>query len=139
MADRTTGRTPAEGADPMVDHPTHYNSHPSGIECIDLIEHLNNNVGSAVKYIFRLGEKGKPVQDLEKAIWFLRREHDRLRRDGTPSTRPPETTWSAVIHAEENPHVRSFYRLVRSGQYLTAAQVLEEYATRVLDVNTLTS
>lgn len=41
-----------------VDHPAHYNSHPSGIECIDVVENMGFNVGNAVKYLWRADLKG---------------------------------------------------------------------------------
>lgn len=64
-----------------VYHPPHYISHPSGIECITITRHMNFNLGNAVKYIWRAGEKGgegNKVEDLEKAIWYLRDEVERL-------------------------------------------------------------
>ncbi len=61
-----------------VNHPVHYCSHPSGIEVIQITEHMNFNLGNAVKYILRSGLKGKEKQDLEKAIWYLQRELARL-------------------------------------------------------------
>ena len=61
-----------------VNNPAHYTSHPSGIECIQVTEHMNFNRGNAVKYIWRCGDKGKPVEDLRKAIWYLEREIARL-------------------------------------------------------------
>lgn len=65
--------------DPAVNHPRHYNVHPSGVECIDVVEHMSFNRGNAVKYIWRAGEKdGKEIQDLRKAIWYLEREIQRL-------------------------------------------------------------
>lgn len=57
-----------------VDHPRHYNCHPSGIECIDVIEHMNFCLGNAIKYIWRAEEKGNDIQDLEKALWYVERE-----------------------------------------------------------------
>lgn len=62
-------------ADP-VNHPAHYKV--GGIETIDFIEakRLNYNLGNAVKYITRADHKGNRKQDLEKAIWYLRRELD---------------------------------------------------------------
>jgi hypothetical protein len=57
-----------------VNHPKHYNTHPSGIECIDVVEHMNFNLGNAVKYIWRADEKGNAIQDLEKAKWYVERE-----------------------------------------------------------------
>ena len=61
-----------------VNNPAHYTNHPSGIECIQVTEHMNFNRGNAVKYIWRCGDKGKPVEDLHKAIWYLEREIVRL-------------------------------------------------------------
>jgi hypothetical protein len=63
-----------------VDHPEHYNQHPAGIECIDVIEHLTFNVGSAIKYLWRAGLKpGEATDtDLNKAIWYIEREKERL-------------------------------------------------------------
>jgi len=61
-----------------VNHPSHYKNHPSGIECIEVTQHMNFNLGNAVKYIWRAGEKGKLVEDLEKAIWYLKQEIKRV-------------------------------------------------------------
>ena len=61
-----------------VNHPKHYNSHPTGIECIDIIEHFPFNLGSAMKYIWRAGLKGERAEDLEKAAWYIQREIERL-------------------------------------------------------------
>jgi hypothetical protein len=65
----------------MVNHPPHYTSHPSGVECIQITEHMNFNLGNAVKYIWRAGLKtDDPVRDLEKADFYVRREIDRLKK-----------------------------------------------------------
>ena len=64
-----------------VNHPAHYTGHPSGVECIQITEHMNFCRGNAVKYIWRAGEKGDAVQDLEKAIFYLKREISRLQSD----------------------------------------------------------
>lgn len=65
----------------IVNHPPHYNSHPSGVECIDVTEHMNFNLGNAVKYIWRAGLKSDtPVVDLQKAVWYLQREILRLEK-----------------------------------------------------------
>jgi hypothetical protein len=61
-----------------VDHPKHYNSHPSGVECITIVEHMNFNQGNAMKYLWRAGEKGNILEDLKKARWYLDREISRL-------------------------------------------------------------
>ena len=58
----------------VVNHPTHYTSHPSGIECIQITEHMGFNMGNALKYIWRADLKGKSIQDMEKAIYYIKRE-----------------------------------------------------------------
>lgn len=65
-----------------VEHPPHYTGHPSGIECIQITEHMNFCLGNAFKYIWRAGLKGDSVQDLKKAIWYLQREIDLIERNG---------------------------------------------------------
>lgn len=65
-----------------VDHPKHYNQHPTGIECIQIVEHYNFNLGNAIKYIWRAGLKSnKPIEDLEKALWYIQREIMRITID----------------------------------------------------------
>lgn len=59
-----------------VNHPEHYNSHPSGIECIEVVRHMNFNLGSVIKYLWREGLKDSEpsIQDLKKAAWYLNDE-----------------------------------------------------------------
>ena len=61
-----------------VNHPKHYNSHPSGVECIEITEYFNFNIGNAVKYCWRAGLKGEQVEDLRKARWYIDREISRI-------------------------------------------------------------
>lgn len=63
----------------LVNHPPHYTSHPSGIEAIQVTRHMNFNLGNAIKYIWRAGLKGDGIQDLQKAIFYLQDEIERLR------------------------------------------------------------
>lgn len=63
-----------------VNHPKHYTNHPSGVECIQITRHMNFNLGNAIKYIWRAGEKdaAKTIEDLQKAQWYLDDEINRL-------------------------------------------------------------
>lgn len=63
-----------------VNHPSHYTSDPSGIECIQITRHRNFNIGNAIKYLWRAGLKsGAPTeQELDKAIWYIKDEKERL-------------------------------------------------------------
>ena len=57
-----------------VDHPAHYCSHPSGIECIEITKHHDFCTGNAIKYLFRAGIKGGPekrIEDLRKAKKYI--------------------------------------------------------------------
>lgn len=63
-----------------VNHPPHYTAHPSGIEVIQLTEHMNFCLGNAVKYIMRCDHKNDPITDLRKAIWYIEREISRRER-----------------------------------------------------------
>jgi len=61
-------------------NPAHYTAHPSGVECIQITEHMNFCRGNAVKYIWRAGEKGDEIEDLKKARWYIDREIARLEK-----------------------------------------------------------
>ena len=65
----------------QVNHPKHYTSHPSGVECIEITEHMNFNLGNAIKYIWRASLKGKEIEDLRKARWYVEREIQRLLKE----------------------------------------------------------
>lgn len=66
-----------------VEHPNHYHGADNPYEAIKVIEawDLNFRLGNTVKYISRAGRKdsSKTVEDLEKALWYLQREIDRLK------------------------------------------------------------
>lgn len=63
-----------------VNHPKHYTSDPSGIECIEITRHRNFNIGNAIKYLWRAGLKDSTatIEDLDKAIWYIQDEKKRL-------------------------------------------------------------
>ncbi|MPX54918.1 DUF3310 domain-containing protein [Moraxella catarrhalis] len=63
-----------------VNHPKHYISDPSGIECIQITRHRNFNIGNAIKYLWRAGLKdgNSDIQDLQKAVWYIQDEIERL-------------------------------------------------------------
>ena len=64
----------------MVNHPSHYTSHPSGIEAIEVTRHMNFNLGNAMKYLWRAGIKddNKHIEDLKKAIFYINDEIQRV-------------------------------------------------------------
>jgi hypothetical protein len=58
----------------VVNHPAHYTA--GGIEVIDFIEakQLGYHLGNVIKYISRVDQKDDPIENLEKARWYLDRE-----------------------------------------------------------------
>ena len=69
-------------------NPDHYKSHPSGIECISVVEHMTFNVGNAIKYLWRAGVKpdASHIDDLKNAAWYINRELERVskKQGGSP-------------------------------------------------------
>ena len=60
----------------LVNNPPHYNQF--GIECIEAIqasmtekEFIGYLKGNTTKYLWRYNYKGKPLEDLQKAKWYL--------------------------------------------------------------------
>ena len=65
--------------DDPVNMPSHYTK--LKVECIEVTEHFNFCLGNAIKYIWRADHKGKPLEDLRKAIFYLEREIARRERE----------------------------------------------------------
>lgn len=128
----------------MVNHPKHYNSHPSGIECVDLNEHMSGNLAAAFKYLWRAGLKGAEAQDQQKAAWYLRREAARLQQRHTeaPAARMERLAHylvEVVNHSEGQPHLNELASQLcigpdgihPYGDVLRAVQLLERMAQRL--------
>lgn len=69
--------------DDPVNHPKHYTSHPSGVECIDITRHLSFNIGNAIKYLWRIGQKEgeDAVTALEKARFYIEDQIKLIRKE----------------------------------------------------------
>lgn len=67
--------------DERVNHPKYYQD-PSGVECIQVARYRSFNIGNALKYLWRAGlkhedgidDKAKQIEDLEKAIFYIKDE-----------------------------------------------------------------
>lgn len=74
----------------MVEHPSHYSwlKEKCGIEPQDIMRHLNSNMGQVIKYVLRAGHKSeeglsnkeKHIEDLEKALFYLKDEIQMLKK-----------------------------------------------------------
>lgn len=131
-----------------VNHPRHYNSHPSGVELIDVAENMGFCVGNALKYVARAGLKGDPIEDLRKSEWYLMAEIDRRQDRERPENAEARArrsqiglaAYSRYVAAEPNPQIRRVVQLLWAAEFApptngdatvtapltTAAEIVEE-------------
>lgn len=88
----------------VINHPLHYRG-KTGLEAWDVIEDfaLTYNCGVAVAYVLRAERKGKPIEDLRKAVAHLGREIEQRTGAGKQILQPsnaPDLTISARIKRE---------------------------------------
>lgn len=97
---------PLKDNDP-VNHPSHYISHPSGVEAITITEHMNFCLGNAIKYIWRADMKNG-IQDLKKAAWYINREIER-RKTSKEKENVISTNWptSPLSNPESVGHLQT--------------------------------
>lgn len=111
MTDTATLSTTGNEIDPEgIDHPRHYNTHPSGVECIEIKRYLPSNLADAFKYVFRRDEKGDAIKNLNKAVWYLRDEITHLNTEAR--YRLPHkimTLLGRVVQHEPEPKAADFY------------------------------
>lgn len=83
-----------------ISRPAHYNSNPSGLECIIVAEKMDFCLGNAWKYLFRCELKGAVLDDLEKALWYVNRSQVfMVSGEGVPDA---ETVLNALQHMPAN-------------------------------------
>ena len=100
----------------VVNHPAHYNNHPSRVEAIDIIENFNFCLGNAFKYIFRYQLKGGS-EDLNKALWYLERQVSSSPLNVFTPNKELLNRVKALIHAEGNKDLKTVYKNIFSYQF----------------------
>lgn len=111
-----------EDHDP-VNHPSHYTSHPSGIECLEITRLLGFDLGNCVKYVWRRGDKGNPAQDLDKSVFYL----DDGERNAPETLYVPANAADLLYRAatrEPDPVAADFYRAVADRRFSDAGDRL---------------
>ena len=88
-----------------VNHPSHYTSDKSGVECIEITRHRNFNIGNAIKYLWRAGLKGggnstKEIEDLKKAIFYITREIENI-EDDIADAEEELSTWTTSDYSKK--------------------------------------
>ena len=83
-------------------HPSHYKKSETGYECIDFMELMNcPNLATAFKYVWRYRFKGKPLEDLDKALYYVDRESE-LRARWTRPLRFDTASGQPIGHLPED-------------------------------------
>tara|TARA_E500000178_G_C16501367_1_gene521798 strand:+ start:33 stop:425 length:393 start_codon:yes stop_codon:yes gene_type:complete len=100
----------------VVNHPAHYNNHPSRIEAIDIIENFNFCLGNAFKYIFRYQLKGGS-EDLNKALWYLERQVSSSPLNVFTPNEELLNKAEDLIRAEGNKDLKTIYQNIFSYQF----------------------
>lgn len=100
---------PAKRNTDTVNHPSHYNAHPSGVECIDIIRWYTANVAMVFKHLWRAGLKqvtsNDHLEDYLKAQFYLNDEIERLRLE------KEREGWTKQDWADFRQEVRDHLRL----------------------------
>jgi hypothetical protein len=111
-----------------VNKPKHYRSHPSGVECIQVTEHMGFNLGNAMKYIWRCDEKWDAIEDLKKAQWYLNREIER--RESINGKESSESEGLRETGRIEHPEGYSPVRFFKPDHEETSVRYAEHFVQR---------
>lgn len=141
-----------------VNHPQHYTTHPSCVETIDITRQLEFNLGNAWKYLMRFRYKGNPVEDLEKAIWYLKDYVKNMTKDRYTMSLEQRTRCAGkmfnpnltqnkitsdmikVIKSEPDFYVKQAFIVIATfatygdTQFLDAEQVINELEDHIYDI-----
>ena len=105
-----------------VNHPGHYTQGP--FECIELAQHYDFCLGNAIKYVWRHMDKGYPVEDLNKALWYIQHEIDT-----TDSEYAPAPMGAArklfTLSATDYAHMADFWYAIYEGSLIDAKQEIQ--------------
>lgn len=109
-----------------VEKPKHYNSHPSGVECIEITRHHDFAIGNVIKYVWRAGlkegNKAKELEDLKKARYYL---DDKIKMLETRDRiKPGEVSWDRIetVDGSATPKTRFLeFHEVKRGMRVTVA------------------
>ncbi len=112
-----------------VNHPAHYEAN-GPFECIELTEQYDFCLGNTIKYVWRHMDKGKPFEDLSKALWYIQREIDTTDSDYSPAPMGALRklfTLSDMDYA----HMADFWYALFDGSLIDAKQEIQTRAKKL--------
>ena len=118
----------------LVEHPKHYNNHPSGVEAIEIVQYMGFCLGNAFKYVYRFKDKNGP-QDIEKAIWYLKRQQTIILNKNLMVTHTAKSDFYKILYAEPNKDIAKVLEIIwnvsfngnKNGELYFAIQILEKF------------
>lgn len=114
-----------------VNHPSHYTSDPSGVECIEICRVLPFSLGNAVKYLWRAGKKNDELEDIRKAQWYIKdymgpREIESWPEDPALENLPWKRIAVWMLYQDPKDKRIRVIRYILEGSYLAASNTLED-------------
>lgn len=113
-----------------VNHPAHYEAN-GPFECIELTEQYDFCIGNTIKYVWRHMDKGHPVEDLSKALWYIQREIDTTDSEYAPAPMGAARklfTLSDMDYA----HMADFWYALFDGSLIDAKQEIQTRAEKLV-------
>ena len=106
-----------------MNHPAHYEAN-GPFECIELTQHYDFCLGNAIKYVWRHMDKGKPFEDLSKALWYIQREIATTDSDYSPA--PTGAARKLFTLSDMNyAHMADFWYALFDGNLTDAKQEIQ--------------
>ena len=112
-----------------VHHPSHYATN-GPFECIELTQHYDFCLGNAIKYVWRHMDKGHPVEDLNKALWYIQREMDSIGGDYFPAPMGALRKLFALSDMDYA-HMADFWSAIYKGSLTDAKQEIQTRAKKL--------
>ena len=112
-----------------VNHPAHYEAN-GPFECIELTEQYNFCIGNTIKYVWRHMDKGKPFEDLSKALWYIQREIDRTDCKYSPAPMGALSKLFALTDMDYA-HMADFWYALFDGSLIDAKQEIQTRAKKL--------
>jgi hypothetical protein len=114
-----------------VNHPKHYNNHPSGVEAIDVIQYMNFCLGNAFKYVYRYKDKNG-IEDLKKAVWYLEKQKTAMLKAHLAITHTGTNDFYRILHHEPDTDIANVLEIIYSVSFHDKPFKLLDEAVEIL-------
>ena len=121
-----------------AENPAHYKSHPSGVECIQVIYPLFYGAGNAIKYLWRLGMKDEDLQELSKAMWYVMHSMDAdMDYDWLDNPFASRVAFNMWQDAEPEGYRKWAIQFIYMGDYTNAMKVIKDWYADIMGIDVI--